>query len=160
MPVSPNNLQFSLSSEYLDLLKEKANPGESLGLTAKRILIAALEAQRESIPSPDLTALTDRISALEREVTTHFDEIETEIDELRDERISALTDRINAIELAIECEHYPEEKVSKRLTALEEKITRLDRIEETIADLQSRINQATSPVKRPPSPPPPRSRKK
>lgn len=43
MPVSPNNLQFSLSSEYLDKLKSLSKNGESLGLTAKRILIDALD---------------------------------------------------------------------------------------------------------------------
>lgn len=67
MPVSPNNLQFSLSSEYLDKLKSLSKDGESLGLTAKRILIEALDGSigGETI-SKDNARLTDlRLTDLE-----------------------------------------------------------------------------------------------
>ena len=219
MPVSPNNLQFSLASEYLERLKEKANTGESLGLTAKRILIAALDDERECIPSTDLTDIEKRLIALEMGQTNDrsdiafvenivkgiINQMNPPIDkqptglsaldeynlsiaqsdiamlEIREREISnrlsnheahtqqfafvidrlnaleadrqdltALTDRITAIEVAIDCEHFPPEKVSDRLTA----------IESALAEIRSQIGEATSPVKRPASPPPPRSRKK
>ncbi|MEG3437308.1 hypothetical protein V0288_09270 [Pannus brasiliensis CCIBt3594] len=146
MPVSPNNLQFSLSSEYLERLKEKANPGESLGLTAKRLLIEFLKGDRSpnsQPPSPDLTELVDRISDVEGKVT--------------------------AIEVAIDCEHFPVPTVTERLTVLGEKLDQTIRaIAERHEQLEGRINslasqvegQATSPVKRPASPPPPPPRRK
>lgn len=68
MPVSPNNLQFSLSSEYLDKLKSLSKDGESLGLTAKRILIEALDGSigGETISKDNDSRLTDlRLTDLE-----------------------------------------------------------------------------------------------
>lgn len=65
MPVSPNNLQFSLSSEYLEKLKSLSKEGESLGLTAKRILTHALD---EPSKPTDLKTSDDherRLTALE-----------------------------------------------------------------------------------------------
>lgn len=100
MPVSPNNLQFSLSSDYLERLKEKANPGESLGLTAKRLLIELLKndhsLESPSSPSPDLIGLVDRIADLEEKVVD----------------MTALEERVTAIEVAIENEHFPGPTVS------------------------------------------------
>ena len=88
MPVSPNNLQFSLSSEYLDKLKSLSKDGESLGLTAKRILIEALDGSigGEAIIKDD----DSRLTALE---SAH----------------QALNDRIQAVEIGIECQHYGDE---------------------------------------------------
>jgi hypothetical protein len=117
MPISPNNLQFSLPTDYIERLRSMSQEGESIGLTAKRIIISVLDANREEINSSQLAELVDRITA---------------------------------IEVAIDCEHFPEEKVRNRLTALEE----------AIAALQYQVNQATSPVKRPSSPPPHQPRKK
>jgi uncharacterized coiled-coil protein SlyX len=117
MPISPNNLQFSLPSEYIERLRAKSQEGESIGLTAKRIIIAALDADREEIHSSQLTELLDRITA---------------------------------IEIAIDSQQSPPEDISDRLTA----------IEQSIAALQYQVHQATSPVKRPSSPPPRPPRKK
>lgn len=89
MPVSPNNLQFSLSSEYLDQLKSLSKDGESLGLTAKRILIKALDDGSiggETISKEDDSRLTSLESAHQ-----------------------AINDRIQAVEIAIDCQHYGDE---------------------------------------------------
>ena len=68
MPISPNNLQFSLSSEYLDKLKSLSKDGESLGLTAKRILIEALDGSINGkvIVKEDASRLTALESQLEK----------------------------------------------------------------------------------------------
>jgi hypothetical protein len=71
MPLNPNNLQFSLSSEYLDKLRALSKEGESLGLTAKRILTQALDETLKPI-EPMESKVTDdherRLAALETEI--------------------------------------------------------------------------------------------
>jgi hypothetical protein len=73
MPTSPNNLQFSLSSEYLEKLKTLSKDRESLGLTAKRILIEALDGSSggEGVSNDHdlrLTALESSYQDLKNEV--------------------------------------------------------------------------------------------
>lgn len=144
MPVSPNNLQFSLSSEYLERLKEKGNAGESLGLTAKRILIAALDADKEETHSVELTALIDRITALEETMV-----VKSDLDSLGlvYKRITFLEERVTAIE----------EKLDQTIRAIAE---RHEQIEGRINFWAGQVEgKGSSPVKRPASPPPPPRRR-
>jgi uncharacterized coiled-coil protein SlyX len=138
MPISPNNLQFSLPSEYIERLRAKSHEGESIGLTAKRIIIAALDADREKINSSQLTELLDRIEALEVSIC------------MRNTTFDNFNDHIAAIEVAIDSQQSPPDKISDRLTT----------IEEALAALQYQVNQITSPVKRTSSPPPRPPRRK
>ena len=71
---TPNIIQFSLKDGDRQLLASLALPGESLGLTAKRIVTAVLSQQLEIPPAPPepipvspdiLLKMQDQITALE-----------------------------------------------------------------------------------------------
>lgn len=143
MPVSPNNLQFSLSSEYLDKLKSLSKDGESLGLTAKRILIEALDGSisGETISKEDdsrLTALESSVQAFLQIVKNHDSQLtdlfnETIEYEHYGDEIKKVNDRIQAVEIAIDCQHYGDE---------------VKELRGQVDELRKLVYQLTSPVKR------------
>ena len=141
MPVSPNNLQFSLSSEYLDKLKSLSKDGESLGLTAKRILIEALDDGSiggETISPDAIQVLYEKIiNATKRGLDTEdrIDRLESELKEEFTDTASAIKeveDRIQAIEM-IDCQHYGDE---------------VKELRGQVDELRKLVYQLTSPVKR------------
>jgi TATA-binding protein-associated factor Taf7 len=163
MPISPNNLQFSLPGEYLERLRAKSQEGESLGLTAKRLLIALLDSERQAIKGSELTDLIDRVTSIENCLDNSFYPIEEKLTE----RVTALEEKVNSLESRDEREATESMTVDEMSMSVDVDISslsdRLSHIESALADLQRKIDQATSPVKRPTSPPPPpgtRSRKK
>lgn len=141
MPVSPNNLQFSLSSEYLDKLKSLSKDGESLGLTAKRILIEALDGSigGEAISKDDIQVLYEKImKATKRGLDTEdwIDRLESELKEEFTDTASAIKeveDRIQAVEIAIDCQHYGDE---------------VKELRGQVDELRKLVYHLTSPVKR------------
>lgn len=141
MPISPNNLQFSLSSEYLDKLKSLSKEGESLGLTAKRILIEALDGfiGGEAISKDDIQVLYEKImKATKRGLDTEdrIDRLESELKEEFTDTASAIKeveDRIQAVEIAIDCQHYGDE---------------VKELRGQVDELRKLVYQLTSPVKR------------
>lgn len=142
MPVSPNNLQFSLSSEYLDKLKSLSKDGESLGLTAKRILIEALDDGSiggETISPDAIQVLYEKIiNATKRGLDTEdrIDRLESELKEEFTDTASAIKeveDRIQAVEVAIDCQHYGDE---------------VKELRGQVDELRKLVYQLTSPVKR------------
>jgi chromosome segregation ATPase len=187
MPKNENVIQFSLNTEQREKVKALGIGNESIGLTAKRILLEAIGEPTKPISlleQPELIAhiadLVQRVTFLEMtkendrsdiafienivkgtvndmnppidrltRIESTLAALDADREEINSSQLTELVDRITTIEVAIDCEHYPEEKVSDRLTA----------IESALAELQRQINQATSPVKRTSSPPP-RSRKK
>jgi hypothetical protein len=143
MPISPNNLQFSLSSEYLDKLKSLSKDGESLGLTAKRILIEALDGSisGETISKEDdsrLTALESSVQAFLQIVKNHDSQLtdlfnETIEYEHYGDEIKKVNDRIQAVEIAIDCQHYGDE---------------VKELRGQVDELRKLVYQLTSPVKK------------
>ncbi|MCA2685411.1 MAG: hypothetical protein IM504_19660 [Microcystis sp. M038S2] len=79
MPTSPNNLQFSLSSEYLEKLKTLSKDRESLGLTAKRILIEALDGSSGGEGEGCINDHDLRLIALE----SSYQDLKNEVEALR-----------------------------------------------------------------------------
>ena len=150
MPISPNNLQFSLSSEYLDKLKSLSN-GESLGLTAKRILIEALDGSigGEAISKDDDSRLTSLetsfqllfekiMDATKRGLDTEdlLDRLKSELKEEFTDTASAIKgveDRIQAVEIGIKCQHYGDE---------------VKELRGQVDELRKLVYQLTSPVKK------------
>jgi chaperonin cofactor prefoldin len=141
MPVSPNNLQFSLSSEYLDKLKSLSKDGESLGLTAKRILIEAFDGSigGEAISKDDIQVLYEKIVKCSKrglDTEDRIDRLESELKEEFTDTASAIKeveDRIEAVEVAIDCQHYGDE---------------VKELRGQVDELRKLIYQLTSPVKR------------
>ena len=136
MPVSPNNLQFSLSSEYLDKLKSLSKDGESLGLTAKRILIEALDDGSiggETISPDAIQVLYEKIiNATKRGLDT-----EDRIDRLESELKEEFTDTASAIK-----------EVEDRIQAVEIAIDGINELRGQVDELRKLVYQLTSPVKR------------
>ena len=142
MPISPNNLQFSLSSEYLDKLKSLSKDGESLGLTAKRILIEALDdgsIGREAISKDDIQLLYEKIMGCSKrglDTEDRIDRLESELKEEFTDTASAIKeveDRIQAVEVAIDCQHYGDE---------------VKELRGQVDELRKLVYQLTSPVKK------------
>lgn len=126
MPVSPNNLQFSLSSEYLDKLKSLSKDGESLGLTAKRILIEALDGSigGEAISKDDDSRLTSLEAAFQllfekiMDATKRGLDTEDLLDRLKS-RLEKVEDNLNLVFMAAETMEEQEEpdKISQVMEA-------------------------------------------
>ena len=135
MPVSPNNLQFSLSSEYLDKLKSLSKDGESLGLTAKRILIEALDGfiGREAISKDDIQVLYEKIMGCSKRGL----DTEDRIDRLESELKEEFTDTASAIK-----------EVEDRIQAVEIAIDGINELRGQVDELRKLVYQLTSPVKR------------
>ena len=136
MPISPNNLQFSLSSEYLDKLKSLSKDGESLGLTAKRILIEALDdgsIGREAISKDDIQLLYEKIMGCSKRGL----DTEDRIDRLESELKEEFTDTASAIK-----------EVEDRIQAVEIVIDGINELRGQVDELRKLVYQLTSPVKR------------
>jgi hypothetical protein len=106
-------VQFSLTAQQLEALQEFSNPGESLNLTAKRVLAGIL------VRGNTLS----NIDYVESEPTLETDLTSTEW------QLRRLDDRIQAIEIGIEANHYPDQAEKYR--------------GQTIAELQNRIDEIT-----------------
>jgi len=104
-------VQFSLTAAQFETLQRLSNPGESLNLTAKRVLSAILSGNTSS-----------NINNAEPELTPDTDLTSTEW------WLRRLDDRIKAIEVGIEADHYPdqEEYRSQTIAELEERIEKLE----------------------------------
>ncbi|MCA2652882.1 hypothetical protein [Microcystis sp. M061S2] len=107
-------VQFSLTAQQLEILQRLSNPGESLNLTAKRVLSSILVRSNTSRnidleePEPEPTLDTDLTST--------------------EWHLRRLDDRIKAIEIGIEADLYPdiEEYRSQTIAELEERIEKLE----------------------------------
>ena len=97
-------VQFSLTAQQLEALQELGNPGESLNLTAKRVLSAILSGNTSS-----------NINNVEPDPTLDTDLTSTEW------WLRRLDDRIKAIEIGIEANHY-----GANIESLEERIEKLE----------------------------------
>ena len=98
-------VQFSLTAQQLEALQEFSNPGESLNLTAKRVLAGIL------VRGNTLS----NIDYVESEPTLETDLTSTEW------HLRRLDDRIKAIEIGIEADHY-----GANIESLEERIEKLE----------------------------------
>jgi hypothetical protein len=99
-------VQFSLTAAQLETLQELSNPGESLNLTAKRVLSGILVRGGNTLSNIDY---------VESEPTLDTDLTSTEW------WLRRLDDRIKAIEIGIEADHY-----GANIESLEERIEKLE----------------------------------
>jgi hypothetical protein len=99
-------VQFSLTAAQLETLQELSNPGESLNLTAKRVLSGILVRGGNTLSNIDY---------VESEPTLDTDLTSTEW------WLRRLDDRIKAIEIGIEANHY-----GANIESLEERIEKLE----------------------------------
>jgi hypothetical protein len=114
-------VQFSLTAQQLEALQEFSNPGESLNLTAKRVLAGIL------VRGNTLS----NIDYVESEPTLETDLTSTEW------HLRRLDDRIKAIEIGIEADHY-----GANIESLEE---RIEKLEAEIEILTTRTKQPATP---------------
>lgn len=171
MPVSPNNLQFSLSSEYLDQLKALSKDGESLGLTAKRILIEALDGfiggktiRKENdsrLPDLRLTDLESRLQKVEENLDLVFEAAETIEEREEPDKISQVMEAFKGVTkilsehnsrlIAVESSH---QEIIDRIEAVEIAIDcqhygdEVKELRGQVDELRKLVYQLTSPVKR------------
>ena len=107
-------VQFSLNAQQFKILQRLSNPGESLNLTAKRVLSAALVSSN----------LSNNINALEPESTLDIGLTSTE------RQFRQLDDRITAIEVGTETDHYSRQdelpNSAQSLAELEERIEKIE----------------------------------
>jgi hypothetical protein len=145
-------VQFSLTAQQLEALQELSNPGESLNLTAKRVLSAILSGNTSS-----------NINNVEPDPTLDTDLTSTEW------QLRRLSDRIQAIEIGIEADHYPdqEEYRGQTIAELQERINKIEAdrlsqdhrfgvhiesLEERIEKLEAEIEILTTLTKQPATP--------
>ena len=165
MPISPNNLQFSLSSEYLDKLKSLSKDGESLGLTAKRILIEALDSfiggEAISKDKSRLTALESRLEKVEDNLNLVFMAAETMEEQEEPDKISQVMEAFKGVTkilsehnsrlIAVESAH---QALNDRIQAIEIAIDcqhygdEVKELRGQVDELRKLVYQLTSPVKR------------
>ena len=166
MPISPNNLQFSLSSEYLDKLKSLSKEGESLGLTAKRILIEALDEfiggktiRKEN--DSRLTDLESRLQKVEENLDLVFEAAETIEEREKPDKISQVMEAFKGVTkilsehnsrlIAVESSH---QEIIDRIQAIEIGIDcqhygdEVKELRGQVDELRKLVYQLTSPVKR------------
>jgi hypothetical protein len=110
-------VQFSLTAQQLETLQELSNPGESLNLTAKRILAGILVRGGNT-----LSNIIDNDN-VELDPTLDTDLTSTEW------HLRQLDDRIKAIEIGIEANHYPDQTEKYRGQTIAELQERIDKIE-------------------------------
>jgi hypothetical protein len=171
MPVSPNNLQFSLSSEYLDQLKSLSKDGESLGLTAKRILIKALDEfiGGKTIRKEDDSRLTDlrltdlesRLQTVEENLDLVFENAETIEEREEPDKISQVMEAFKGVTkilsehnsrlIAVESSH---QEIIDPIEAVETAFDcqhygdEVKELRGQVDELRKLVYQLTSPVKR------------
>ena len=127
-------VQFSLTGSLTEILESFAEPGESLNLTAKRVLTTFLL----GIPNQGKAEQNRAIELDHGDVQRKIDKIEALIDSddedldltSTDWHLHCLDARIKAIEIAIEADHYPNQDEltnrSQTLAGLEERIEKLE----------------------------------
>jgi hypothetical protein len=145
-------VQFSLTAAQFETLQRLSNPGESLNLTAKRVLSAILSGNTSSNINvePELTLDTDSTST--------------------EWQLRLFDDRIKTIEIGIEADHYPDQTKQYRgqtIAELEERIEKLEAdkrdqdnrfgiryqsLEERIEKLETEIELLTTLTKQPATP--------
>ena len=113
-------VQFSLTAAQFETLQRLSTPGESLNLTAKRVLSAILSGNTSS-----------NINNVEPELTLDTDLTSTEW------QLRRLDDRIKAIEIGIEADHY-----GANIESLEE---RIEKIEAEVEILTTLTKQPATP---------------
>ena len=104
-------VQFSLTAAQFEILQGLSNPGESLNLTAKRVLVSILEAnyypdQTEQYRSQTIAELQERIDKIEADRLSQ--------DHRFGVHIESLEDRIEKLETEIEMLTTPNNR--QRLT--------------------------------------------
>jgi hypothetical protein len=107
-------VQFSLNAQQLETLQGLSNPGESLNLTAKRVLAGILVRGGNTLSNLD---------NVEPEPT-----LDTALP-TTDWHLRRLDDRIKAIEIGIEANHYPDQSDQYRSQTIAELQERIDKIE-------------------------------
>jgi hypothetical protein len=130
MPKNENNIQFSLNTEQREKLKAIALGDESIGLTAKRIVLAALGEETKPTQPLDLSELVERITDIEE----RFKAIPESVEEGLNNIGGTIAERLDRLESS--------------LIAYEDRLVRLE------LQATSPVRRPSSP------PPPPRSRKK
>jgi hypothetical protein len=118
-------VQFSLTAHQLETLQRLSNPGESLNLTAKRVLAGILVRSGNTLSNID----NDNV---EPDPTLDTDLTSTEW------HLKQLDDRIKAIEIGIKANHYG--------------ATNIESLEERIEKLETEIEILTTPTKQPATP--------
>ncbi|WP_013324103.1 hypothetical protein [Gloeothece verrucosa] len=81
MPKHKNVVQFSLNEEQLSILANLANPNESIGLCAKRLLLKVIE-QSKPIDTVQSEMLEKRLESLREELQTYIDQKLERLDQL------------------------------------------------------------------------------
>lgn len=129
MPKSPNNLQFSLSSDYLEKLEKLANTGESLGLCAKRLLTEFLDGR---FPSS---------SDLEPDYKEILFQLEQKLKDLEptSDRLSQLEEKFRDLEQTGDRLSQLEQEYEKKTTNLSK---RLDLLQRDLIETIYKINYA------------------
>ncbi|MBE9263077.1 hypothetical protein IQ224_13115 [Microcystis sp. LEGE 00066] len=108
-------VQFSLTAAQVEILQRLGNPGESLNLTAKRVLSSIL-VRGNTLSNIDNVEPDSTLPTLDTDLTS------------TEWQLRLLDDRIKAIEIGIEADHYPdqEEYRSQTIAELEERIEKLE----------------------------------
>lgn len=120
-------ISFSLNAKQLSSLQFVAEPGESLNLAAKRLLLSILDellspTSPEKIAEISAGSSNNQINS-EPEPTLDTDLTSTEW------WLRRLDDRIKAIEIGIEANHYPDQTEQYRSQTIAELQERIDKIE-------------------------------
>ncbi|BBG57971.1 hypothetical protein [uncultured phage] len=122
-------VQFSLTTAQLETLQRLSNPGESVNLTAKRVLLAILSGNTSS-----------NINNVEPDPTLETDLTSTEW------QLRRLDDRIKAIEIAIEADQnfsslqdqLDQDELTNRLQTIAELEERIEKLEADKRDQDNR----------------------
>lgn len=122
-------VQFSLTAAQLETLQRLSNPGESVNLTAKRVLLAILSGNTSS-----------NINNVEPDPTLETDLTSTEW------QLRRLDDRIKAIEIAIEADQnfsslqdqLDQDELTNRLQTIAELDERIEKLEADKRDQDNR----------------------
>lgn len=156
-------ISFSLNAKQLSSLQFLAEPGESLNLAAKRLLLSILDELLSPTSPEKIAEISDGINS-EPEPTLDTDLTSTEW------QLRRLDDRIKAIEIGIEANHYPDQTEQYRSQTIAELQERIDKIEadrlsqdhrfgvhiESLEDridkLEAEIEILTTPTKQPATP--------
>lgn len=154
-------ISFSLNAKQLSSLQFLAEPGESLNLAAKRLLLSILDELLSPTSPEKIAEISDgssnnQINNSEPEPTLDTNLTSTEW------WLRRLDDRIKAIEIAIEADHYPdiEQYRSQTIAELQERIDKIEAdrlsqdhrfgvhiesLEDRIEKLETEIEMLTTP---------------
>ena len=162
-------ISFSLNAKQLSSLQFVAEPGESLNLAAKRLLLSILDELLSPTSPEKIAEISDgssnnQINNSEPEPTLDTNLTSTEW------QLRRLDDRIKAIEIGIEANHYPDQTEQYRSQTIAELQERIDKIEadrlsqdhrfgvhieileDRIDKLETEIEMLATPTKQPATP--------